>query len=871
MKKLTFFILGFLLSLQLSFAQGILKGKVVNAENEEPLIGATVAVKGSTTGTATALDGSFTLEVAPGEKTLVVTYVGFVKKEMNLTVEDGTEQDLDLIRLKPDAIGLEEVKVVASIAQSRETPVAASNVQAKKIQMELGNQEFPQIMNTTPGVYATKKGGGSGDSRINIRGFDQRNVAVLINGVPVNDMENGWVYWSNWAGLSDATRTIQVQRGLGASKLAISSVGGTINIITKTTDAEEGGFAETSVTDYGNRKFKLGYSTGVMDNGYALSFVGSRTEGSGYVDGTWVDAWSYFLSVSKDFNNHKLSFTAIGAPQKHGQRDEGPYDSYTHETIDRYGVKYNKDWGYLDGEMVNEDMNYYHKPQFALNHYWDMSESSMLATSAYLSFGRGGGSGPLGRGDHTGYWKYNAKVNATGQYDYNYMRELNRSIESPYYINSDGNRVAFDSGSGLVHTDSTVYKGARYILRNSVNHHFWSGVLSSFYHDFSDDLKLTAGVDLRLYKGEHYRKVRNLLGADYWNDENAMKPEAGVGDIIDYHNDGIVDYGGGFAQLEYSNDIFSAFLAGSASNTWYKRIDYMSYLPETDKKVSDWESQFGYNVKTGANYNLTNRHNVFFNAGYYARAPFFDFVFINYTNEVNPDYTSEKITGLELGYGYQSTNISFDLNGYYTLWSDRWNDTYYPAAGRTIYFKGLEELHTGIDAELSFNISEYLKLETFGSLGDWHYTNDVEVDVYDEADQTLLGTYQAYTKDLKVPDAPQTTFGASADFQLFDPLNIGLTYKFYDQLYANFDPLSRTDPEDDEQSYMLPSYDVVDARATLNFDFLGLDAQANAIVHNLFNNEYIAEGDDLGGHNKDSFVGMWGWKRNFYFSLRVNF
>ncbi|MEF8844498.1 MAG: hypothetical protein V5A59_03415, partial [Bacteroidales bacterium] len=78
----------------------------------------------------------------------------------------------------------------------------------------------------------------------------------LINGVPVNDMENGWVYWSNWAGLSDVTRTIQVQRGLGASKLAISSVGGTINVITKTTDTEEGGFAETSVTDYGNRKFK---------------------------------------------------------------------------------------------------------------------------------------------------------------------------------------------------------------------------------------------------------------------------------------------------------------------------------------------------------------------------------------------------------------------------------------------------------------------------------------------------------------------------------------------------------------------------------------------------------------------------------------
>lgn len=94
-------------------------------------------------------------------------------------------------------------------------------------------------MKMTPGVYATKQGGGFGDSRINVRGFDQKNVAVMINGIPVNDMENGWVYWSNWSGLSDATRTMQVQRGLGASKLAINSVGGTINIITKTTDAKK--------------------------------------------------------------------------------------------------------------------------------------------------------------------------------------------------------------------------------------------------------------------------------------------------------------------------------------------------------------------------------------------------------------------------------------------------------------------------------------------------------------------------------------------------------------------------------------------------------------------------------------------------------
>ena len=136
---------------------------------------------------------------------------------------------------------LKEIKVISNFATERKTPVAMSTVTAKQIgELYGGSTELPEVLKVTPGVYATKSGGGVGDSRLNIRGFDQRNIAVTINGIPVNDMENGWVYWSNWAGLGDAVSTIQVQRGLGASKLAINSVGGTMNIITKTTDSKLG-------------------------------------------------------------------------------------------------------------------------------------------------------------------------------------------------------------------------------------------------------------------------------------------------------------------------------------------------------------------------------------------------------------------------------------------------------------------------------------------------------------------------------------------------------------------------------------------------------------------------------------------------------
>ena len=131
------------------------------------------------------------------------------------------------------------------------TPVAYTTVDKKEMEIRLGSQDIPMILNTTPSVYATQQGGGAGDARINVRGFNQRNVAVMINGVPQNDMENGWVYWSNWDGVGDATSSIQMQRGLSAVNLATPSIGGTMNIITDPAAHEKGGKFKQEVGEGG--------------------------------------------------------------------------------------------------------------------------------------------------------------------------------------------------------------------------------------------------------------------------------------------------------------------------------------------------------------------------------------------------------------------------------------------------------------------------------------------------------------------------------------------------------------------------------------------------------------------------------------------
>jgi len=184
---------------------------------------------------------------------------------------------------------LDEVVVtsgVIDVAKERETPIAVSTISAQEVQLKTGNLEFPEIMNKTPGVYATKQGGGYGDSRISLRGFDQRNTSFLINGQPVNDMENGWVYWSNWAGLTDVASGIQIQRGLGASKLAVPSVGGTVSIFTKSAELEQGGSFYQLMGNDGYSKSTVSYNTGVNDNGWATSFLLTKWSGNGYIYNT---------------------------------------------------------------------------------------------------------------------------------------------------------------------------------------------------------------------------------------------------------------------------------------------------------------------------------------------------------------------------------------------------------------------------------------------------------------------------------------------------------------------------------------------------------------------------------------------------------
>lgn len=872
-KNLLFTVFAILLFSGISYSQGLVRGVVQDANTDETLIGASVIIKGTTIGVTTNLDGSFLLIAPAGEHVLIYRYVGYEEQSSAITVKDGATYNVGTILLKSSSIGLDEVNVLASVAVDRKTPVAVSTISSANIKEYLGSQEFPQIMNYTPNVYSTKGGGGYGDANLRVRGYDQSNTGVLINGIPVNDMENGWVYWSNWAGLGDATRTIQIQRGLGASKLAINSVGGTVNIITKTTDMNKGGSIGFEATDFGRFKTQLSLSTGLLKTNTAVTFVGSRTFGKGYVDATYVDAWSYFLSVSQNIGkDHQLVLTVIGAPQEHGQRvymlDSTMYDTY--------GAKYNPNWGYLGGELVNERVNYYHKPQIAMNWYWNINEKAFLATSGYVSFGTGGGSGPLGS---------SIPMTTYGQIDYNFASERN-------YNNIDTAKAILTGEYTVKNGDTTYNSLSKSILRNSVNNHMWYGFLSTLNYNFSDRLKLTTGLDARFYVGEHYREVRNLLGGDYWYDKvfGATTP----GDIIAYWNDGIVNYGGIFAQLEYTSGKFAAFLAGTVSETWTKRVDYYSYqtgiitedYAKDNANISPTLSNFGYNVKIGANYNINENNNVFINAGMYSRVPFFRFHFLNFNNTINNDLKNEDVLAFEAGYGFKNKKFKLNLNGYYSLWSNiSLLKTFTVKVGEVnkqvnSYMTNLDELHIGIEMDANYTFNRWVNAGALLAIGNWEYTNNGESNLYDDQTQEFIGKGIIYTEGLKVPNQPQTQFGLNANFKIAKQIDLGGQWIYYANQYAAFTPESRTNPNDKSQSWKMPNYSLMNARVGWAFRLGGLDSYFQVNVYNLFNSVSLAEAEDktvtstvngVTSYDHTFRWGYWNWGRNFNFALTVNF
>jgi hypothetical protein len=841
------------------FAQSTIQGVVSDEVTSAALFGVNVSVDGNGKGTTTDISGVFQIKVKPGSYLLTISSIGYKTTQIEVSVDENKANDLGRILLQPDAIALEEVRIISSVALERKTPVALSVIDAKKIETQLGDNPFPEVMKMVPGIYATRTGGGSGDADINIRGLDQENIALMINGIPVSSVENGLLYWNNWLGLSDITRTVQVQRGLGVSNVALNSVGGTINIITKTTEAVKGGSLGYALSSYGNQKASLSLNSGLLENGWAVTFYGARTQGPGYVDATYVDAWSYFLSVSRQINSdHKIVFTALGAPERHGQRNL----LLTQDEIDRHGLRFNKDWGSYNGQINNASENFYHKPYITLNHYWNISDRLFLASSAYYSPGYGGG-------------KWSDSYSFADPSIFSYRNPSGQIDWQAIYQNN-----ATHSDTATLPNGEQVTGFSKNVQTHFLASHHWAGLLSRLEYRQSDHIKYSFGIHGRYFKSKLQQKITDLLGGDFYIDDYSwsLAGAAGrntiknVGDIIRVNNGAINPSVGVFGQIEYDKDQTTAFLSASLTGMTYQRYDPYNY-PGNEK--SDVITKTGYDLKAGINQRFGDYHNVFVNGGYFSRIPYFKFVFGNFTNVPTKDVFNEKVTAFEIGYGLNNGTTRLRANYYYTYRKDKnfLSNEYIQLEDNTStrgLVTGLDALHTGIEIDADHRFSENLTLGALLSVGDWQWKNDVSAVLFND-NNLPADTVNVYADGLKVGGAPQLQAGLFGTLNVLKTFSLTANWVYYDQLYASFDPALRSNPDDRDQPFNIPAYSLLDLHVLFPFRFGEFPASLNLSCYNLLDSEHIIRGEDGPGHDLESFSGFWGFGRNFNLALKVTF
>ncbi|QTE24174.1 TonB-dependent receptor [Polaribacter cellanae] len=872
-----------------------LTGKVVD-ETNQPLPGASVMVKGTTNGTSTDFDGNFTLNANSNSGAIVVSFIGYNNKTV---VFSSSKTNLGTIQLTEDADSLDEVVIVGKgvidLAGGRKTPVAVSTIKAAEIQKKIGTQDVTMTLVNTPSVYVSGQAGGFGDSRMSVRGFQQDNTAYLLNGQPINGMEDGKMYWSNWSGINDVASAIQIQRGLGASKLAISSVGGTVNFVTKTTAKKAGGYVSSSFANDSYFKTTAFYNTGQNQNGLAASVMLSHWQGDGYMDGTRGQGQTYFISFGYKLNDkHNFNLLVTGAPQYHDQAFNEKISTYI-----KRGQRYNGNWGTYKGEYQTERRNFYHKPVINLNWDYDINESSNLSTVLYASWGRGGGTGPRG-----------ARINDTpeGQVDYDAIYALNAS--------TGGDASNFGSKQG-------------YITRASMNLHSWYGLVSNFEKKINDNFTFNIGLDLRTYYGEHFRIVENFRGLNSWtegirlrnqNDRHqtygsfgtyknvttkkslnaspwaALTADFDEKDKINYSNDERISYGGVFTQLEYATDNFSAFFQGSLSNQTHQRFDHYQYADQslidgtspqstgtplpagiTSGVDSEKANNLGYNIKSGSSYVINESNKIYGNIGYYSRQPYHDNIYLNNTNQINPLTKNEKIFGLEAGYSFSKPNFVANVNLYRTSWKDRVIGSS-NVVNDVVQFEtnqGVEQLHQGI--EIDFNsklLNGKLNFKGFTSIGDWKFVGSGITRVVDE-DQNVISETPEDFDGGKVGDAAQFTLGFGLDYDITNDLSVDFDWRFYDNLYANVGAV--------KENLQLPSYDITDFGVSYKLNLKGTKNQSinfRLNVNNVFSEIYISDlrtniqansGDTTyNGINVDN-KGIFGWGRTWNASVRYNF
>jgi len=693
------------------------------------------------------------------------------------------------------------------------------------------SQDISGLLQSSSDIFVSTAGYTFGPARFRIRGYDSENTAVMINGVQVNDMESGWAYWSSWGGLNDALRNQDVNTGISPSSSAFGGPGGVTNIATRASIFSKGVKVSYALANrtYRNR-LMVTASTGVMKNGWSFVVSGSRRWAQeGYVEGTFYDAWSYFLSAEKKINDkHSIGFTGFGAPSQRGMAGVSVQEAY-----DLAGSNYyNPNWGYQDGEVRNARVGNYHQPMMILSHYWKIAREKKLNTSVYYSFGRGGSTALnwTEAGDpRPDYYKnlpsYFYYLNEYDKYEY-YQNQWRTNEEfrqvnwdHMYFANSKY-LYTVKNANGISGNDMTILR-SKYIIEDRRNDKSQWGITSNFSAKATEHMMVNAGINISIYKGFHFNVVEDLLGGQYWldidkyagnepfvitdeaqSDLNHPNRLAEVGDKISHDYTANVNYYSGFYQEQYTFRKIDFFWAANISHTTFWRTGHMRNGRFPDNSYGDSKKQnftnFGF--KGGATYKINGKNFIDGNALYMTRAPFFRNAYISPRTRdylVDP-LKNEKILSGDISFIHRSLFLKTRLTAYYTQFYDQtWTRSFYHEDLNTFVnyiMTGVDQLNAGMELGIEANVTPSVSLLGVFGTGQYIYNSRPNVTIVrDNDDQVIVSDEEAWLKNYYVGGMPQTVGSLGIKYNSSHYWFIELKGNYFDDIYLEPNPARRTE------------------------------------------------------------------------------
>lgn len=798
-----------------------LSGKVVDQQTNEPVKQA--VVRSLAQEVETNAEGNFELVILTADPTISLSIAApaFRVWEQILQVPASGRLELGLVFLSTEEsigqIGAEDI--IPTITLSTDEDAAAQNISG--------------LLTASRDVFISAAAYNFGPYRFNIRGYESDQTSMLINGAPVNDVESGGLFWSRWGGLNDVLRNQSLVVGLDANSYAYGGIGGANQIDTRASGQRKQFRVSYALSNRAYRHRLMGtWSSGLLPGGWAVSLSASRRWAQeGYVDGTFYDAYSYFLSVDKKISEyHSINLTAFGAPVIRGRSGAA-----TAEMYDLAGSNYyNSYWGYQNGEKRNSRVVNAHQPMIILRHDLDLSDRTHVTTSLSYQFGRYGSTALdwyNARDPRPDYYRKLPSYIQDGQAafvaDFLRRNEAARQLDWHrfYDVNRNNLQTIYDV-DGVAGNNITGLR-AQYVLEDRRYDSQTASYNTILESTLGEHLTINGGLTFQFFRNHSFKVLEDLLGADFYvnidkfaefedtgdasfiqNDLDRPNGLVRKGDVFGYDYDVNVFKGNSWLQGDFTFSRVDFFLAGQVgfSETWRDGKVRNGKFPERSLGESAHAKFTEYGAKGGLTYKLDGRNYFFANGAIQQRAPFARYTFQSprTRNDLVEGLKPEKIRSVEGGYLLKAPYAKARAVGYFTEVKDQlYNRSLFlddptPSNDETTsgfvnyIMNGVNTRYMGLELAAELRVLARLKATAVAAIGEHTYTNRPVTDIYIDNSGTKFTTGTKYLKNFFLANGPQHayTFGLNYEGKQFWFANLNLNY--FNNTYIDIYPERRS-------------------------------------------------------------------------------